>query len=274
MQGKIVVCSLLIVDLASNYGEALSLYPRKTQTNAWNKFPTLPTQSSSALQQHPKNGATTGLWSTSDDGIDEVEPEEVPSKYLLCSKSPTVQKVGVAAIFAAILAGTSRIVKAFNAVQAANPVRFDAWKQSWALAFGILWTLFGALHFSQAETFSSIVPPLGTWGGLWKVPAPGAERWGLSYSDYHTYWSGVCESGGGLLLLLSRFCLVPSFLPPRLPAALLGLLVLAVTPANIYVFTHNVEMKNAPPMPYPHGRLFRFGLQCLVLAMFWKLSMP
>ena len=85
--------------------------------------------------------------------------------------------------------------------------------------------------------------------------------------EYHTYWSGVCEVGGGLLLILGGLNNAP-----QIPAFLLFLLTAAVTPANIYMATHDIAPPGLPPIPYPLGHFYRGIMQCVLLAFFFKLA--
>ena len=122
---------------------------------------------------------------------------------------------------------------------------------------GPIFVAAGAAHFA-VDDFLDIVPPKGAWGGLWQLPGS---------AKLHVYWTGVAEILGGLGLLLSRPVLHSEQLFSISAAALLALSV-AVYPANVYMYTHDVSFPRGVSMD-KEGHLGRFAMQvvlCGVLA--------
>ncbi|GKY96252.1 hypothetical protein MPSEU_000585000 [Mayamaea pseudoterrestris] len=191
---------------------------------------------------------------------------------LLSARDDSTQQLGFAAICGSIAIGTLIVIQFLTAVEEFLPNGwFATWRDyTWAVPLGLIYAAAGVSHFALKESFIAFVPPLGTWGGLWQIPAPGSEQLKLTYEEYHCYWTGVAEILGGLGLMASALHLVP--LDVRVPAFCVGLLTAAVTPANIYMATHDVQPPNFPPVPYPSGHVARGVLQCVLLGVFYKLT--
>lgn len=189
---------------------------------------------------------------------------------LIAAKDDSSQRLAVGIISLSLAIGTVLVVSALEFLHHALPSGwFELWRDfTWPIPMGLIFLAAGIGHFVVKDSFAAMVPPPGTWGNLWQVPAPGADKLGLSYEDYHTYWSGIAEIGGGAMLIAGGL----GALPVQIPAFLLFLLVASVTPANIYMATHDIQPPNMPPIPYPNGHYFRGALQCVLLGFFWELA--
>lgn len=197
----------------------------------------------------------------------------VPNQPILIgAKDDTTQQLTFLAAFAALAVGTNACIYLWNGPGRAvlGTEQFDAIQATtFPIAFGSIFAVVGVLHFVFVENFARIVPPRGTWGGLWQAPSPFQDKLGITYAEYHSYWTGVAEFVGGVWLLAGGL----GFTSTQVPAMLLFLLTVGVTPANLYMFTHDANPGGAiPRLAYPSGHIARFVVQCGLLSNFWVMS--
>ena len=126
-----------------------------------------------------------------------------------------------------------------------------------------MFALAGAAHFLLLEEFSNIYPPPGAWGGLWQLPGSAA---------FHVEWTGVVELLGGLGLLGAGMIRKDRDVA-RLSAFVLFCLVIAVTPANIYMFTHGAQLPPGQEVPL-NFHAVRAVMQMVLLSFLWEIAVP
>ena len=194
---------------------------------------------------------------------------------LIRTKSDTVQQAAFVGAFLFLAVGTHLCIDLWHGpgVSLLGPDYYETIRGTiFPLVFGSIFALVGILHFVFVDNFARIVPPVGTWGGLWQAPAPFREALGIgSCEAYHSYWTGVAECIGGVWLLAGGLGLTDT----TVPANLLFLLTIGVTPANLYMFTHDADPGGSVPrLQYPFGHLARFVVQCGLLSNFWIMGHP
>lgn len=203
----------------------------------------------------------------------DVDEKPDPS-VLVSSKDDLTQQLVFFSAFALLAAGTNLCINLWQGpgVQLLGTEFFALIRETiFPIVFGSIFAFVGVAHFVLVENFARIVPPLGTWGGLWQAPAPFAKELGVTYEEYHSYWTGIVEFVGGIWLFAGGLGLTN----PEEPANLLFFLTIAVSPANIYMFTHDAEPGgSAPRLEYPWGHFTRFWLQCGLLSNIWIMAHP
>ncbi|KAJ1455974.1 hypothetical protein M885DRAFT_564725 [Pelagophyceae sp. CCMP2097] len=150
-----------------------------------------------------------------------------------------------AAVFFGTFAGLGGATAVSTAALESAAQKFQAvrtWKKTLPL-LGAVYVAAGFAHFGVQDAFTSIYPPQGTWG-LWYLPGS---------AEFHVAWTGVAEGAGGAALLVGGAARLVDGAPKQLKdlapigAAALLALTFAVTPANIYMYTHGAIMVGAGP---------------------------
>ena len=205
---------------------------------------------------------------------------------LVSAKDDKTQQLSFLALFGGVFGGSIAFVNLYNTFEVIlPPAIFDPFYTILPCVLSSAFIAAGIAHFTLEDTFTSFVPPKGSWGGLWQVPSPGSNELGLTYEQYHSFWSGIAEVLVGTWLFIATIQPTNGLLPfagddasaaglgaATIPAALMYLLTAAVTPANIYMYTHNPVVPRIPALPYPWGHAGRGLLQCALLAVFYKLT--
>jgi len=112
-----------------------------------------------------------------------------------------------------------------------------------------------------------MMPRRGAWG-LWYLPGS---------ASFHVNWTGVAEVLGGVGVLVGSLSPVAEVVPGLRETAALGLfwLTVAISPANLYMATHNAPGPGpAGAVIPPAGHATRFVLQVLLLSVLWGLAHP
>jgi uncharacterized membrane protein len=232
-------------------------------------LPLLPKQN----HNHPLSTTVLSLTKSEDDS-NRIDNDPDPA-LLISSQPDHIQQLVFFGSFVLLGIGTKVCIDVWNGygIEVLGTDFYNSIRTFiFPISFGSIFAVVGMTHFIFDTNFIRIVPPKGTWGGLWQAPTPGIEYFTpISYEQYHCYWTGIAELLGGIWLLLSAFPSNP--LSTEVPAFLLFLLTIGVTPANIYMFTHNAHPGGIiPKLSYPSGHILRFMIQCGLLSNFWIMS--
>jgi uncharacterized membrane protein len=238
----------------------------------------LPRRSSSQTFESTKTRLGMGVSSSSSSKITPGIGEEgckLPSPSGVNVMEDSTQ----AAIFLGILVALGVCTSAFNTLLASLTNQFEwfqSFRYSWPIALGLVFMAAGVTHFTVAQEYKNIYPYRGAWGGLWELPGS---------ADFHVAWTGVAELVGGTGLLAGGLIdwLAPVYLSsPNIVtaaglesdcAAALYLLTWAVTPANIFMFTHGaklpMEVEGDVPISF---HVVRFVMQVVLLGFLYQMG--
>ncbi len=214
--------------------------------------------------------------STNPEGLLEAGIGDEGCKLPAPSMVNTLPLPAQAGVFFAIYAGlyfsTMLLVSGVESLKVLAPGIMLPWMSTWPI-LGAVFVAAGIAHFTMKEAFMNMYPAPGAWG-LWYLPGS---------KFFHVAWSGVAEFVFGSWMVLGALTqllgvsVLPTFLPNGTPVAeaalALGVLVTAVTPANIYMFTHGAKLLGSPEIPIA-GHAFRGFMQALLLCMFYEMALP
>ncbi|CAM9393486.1 unnamed protein product [Scytosiphon promiscuus] len=160
--------------------------------------------------------------------------------------------------------GTVAVLGGLQSLESSLPAGwYSIWQFTWAPLLGLIFSAAGIAHFTLLRDFCNIYPGRGAWG-FWYLPGT---------ASFHVKWTGIAELAGGVGLALGGLGVGAELGLERAAAAGLFALVLAVTPANTYMFTHGAQLPEGVEMPVV-GHAIRGVLQSVLLAFFWTLANP
>ncbi|CAM9497360.1 unnamed protein product [Chrysoparadoxa australica] len=216
--------------------------------------------------------------------IEPVDPDSLPiSPSGFNALDKQVQALGVGGIFLGLAAGTVAAHEGGAALTDALPW-LDASRGPGAIFLGLIFMAAGVSHFTLHEDFAAMVSYslhtspgpnsylTGSIAVILHLQYPGKGSWGIWYlpgsASFHVNWTGVAEVLGGLGLAMGQLGVGPPGLMQAAAAALFGLVV-AVTPANTFMFSHGIRFpKDGPEVPVA-GHVVRYIAQMLLLAQLW-----
>lgn len=285
MIARMLVLAAVLISTASAFGlqSAVSISSAPCSSSlVRSSFNTRPskTKNSKSLQSRSPSYLLASI---------ETNDELKDPNELISAQDDRTQQSSFVLLCGGVLLGSIAFLNLYNVFEVVLPPSIFA--PFYTVLPYVLSSLFiaaGVSHFALEDTFTAFVPPKGAWGGLWQVPSPGSDQLGLTYEQYHSFWSGIAEIivGSWLIIATATTNGLLTFGDAAgdatvssgamgamaIPAALMWGLTAAVTPANIYMYTHNPVVPKIPVLPYPWGHVARGTLQCALLAVFCKLT--
>lgn len=196
----------------------------------------------------------------------------LPSPSRVNTLPEPIQAIIVFAIFATL--GVSSV--AFSSFLDDITLKYEwvqTWRYTWPL-LGVIYMAAGVTHFTLESEYINIYPKKGAWG-FWYLP--GSPK-------FHVQWTGIAEILGGLGLLIGgaydAFMPVWGECPNVLTSAGIGsdaaagllLLTVAVTPANVYMYTHGAKLpmdgQDVPVL----GHLIRGIMQVVLFGLLYQMG--
>lgn len=192
-------------------------------------------------------------------------------KNAVVSQQPEgIQQLVLAGIAAGLWSGTAFCCSGLGPLLAQFLPSFLAVTKSTGLLCGPTLMAAGLMHFIKLQECCTMYPHQGAWG-CWNLPGS---------AEFHVSWTGAAYIVGGAGLAVGA---LPSDIVPEWlsPASAFGLfmLTIAVTPSNVYMYTHNA------PGPIPEdvlretggvvpavGHLARGVLQVVLLSVLWGIA--